>query len=90
MDKAVLFSQRPELRRYAMRHRVYVLDHIAAAAAQVGRAECARYYRREALAAKLGLRWMRAGGLLSGDRSISKAEATARSAVADLPRPSIG
>ena len=29
MDKAVLFAAHPELRRYAMRHRLYVLEHIA-------------------------------------------------------------
>lgn len=59
-DKATLFSTRPELRRYAMRQRGYVLQRVAEAAARAGQAECARYYGREALMAKLGLRWNRA------------------------------
>ena len=38
LDKAVLFATRPELRRYAMRHRVYVLEYIAREATLAGRA----------------------------------------------------
>lgn len=57
LDKAVLFTTRPELRRYAMRHRLYVLEHIAAEALRAGRPDCATYYRREALMAKFALGW---------------------------------
>ena len=57
LDKAVLFTTRPELRRYAMRHRLYVLEHIAVEALRAGRHDCATYYRREALMAKFVLGW---------------------------------
>ena len=57
MDKAILFSTRPELRRYAMRHRLYALEHIAAEARRAERPDCAAYYRREALLAKLAWGW---------------------------------
>jgi len=52
LDKAVLFSEHAELRRHAMRHRAYVLAHIAAEARRAGRPDCANYYRREALTVK--------------------------------------
>jgi hypothetical protein len=65
LDKAVLFATRPELRRYAMRHRVYVLEHIAREAARAGRADCGSYYRREAVMAKLTLILQRAVFLFS-------------------------
>jgi glycosyltransferase involved in cell wall biosynthesis len=58
LDKAVLFATRPELRRYAMRHRLYVLEFIAVEALRMGRTDCAFYYRREALLAKLALGWL--------------------------------
>ncbi len=57
-DKAVLFSQRPELRRYAMRRRAYILRHIATEAARSGRFDCAVYYAREALMTKFSLGWL--------------------------------
>lgn len=52
LDKTVLFSRRSELRRYAMRQRVYTLQHIAREAGRTGRADCATYYAREALMIK--------------------------------------
>jgi hypothetical protein len=57
MDKAALFSTRPEVRRYAMWQRLYALDHLAAEAARAGRTEIAADYRREALLAKLARVW---------------------------------
>lgn len=59
LDKAALFATHPELRRYAMRHRLYVLEFIAVEALRMGRTDCAFYYRREALLAKLALGWLR-------------------------------
>jgi glycosyltransferase involved in cell wall biosynthesis len=59
LDKAILFSTRPEVRHYAMRHRVYVLEYISREAGRAGRPETARYYGREALAAKLAMAWNR-------------------------------
>lgn len=53
LDKAVLFSARPELRRYAMRQRGYILNYIAAEAARLGGLDCAAYYAAEALITKL-------------------------------------
>jgi glycosyltransferase involved in cell wall biosynthesis len=58
-DKAALFSARRDLRRYAMRQRSYVLQHIAAAARRAGHTDSARYYAIEALATKLEIRWRR-------------------------------
>jgi hypothetical protein len=58
LDKAVLFSIRSELRRYAMRQRAYTLKHIATEAARAGRLECAAYYAREALMTKFTLGWL--------------------------------
>jgi hypothetical protein len=57
LDKAILFTTRPELRHYAMRHRLYVLEHLAVGASRAGRSDCAAYYRREALLPKLALGW---------------------------------
>ena len=57
LDKTALFATRPELRRYAMRHRVWVLEHIARDASRTGRLDCARYYGQQANCAKLALRW---------------------------------
>lgn len=57
LDKAILFATRPELRRYAMRHRLYALEHIAVEALRAGQPDSATYYRREALLAKLALGW---------------------------------
>ena len=59
-DKAVLFSTRPELRRYAMRERIYVLKHIATEAAAADRFDCAAYYARQALTARLTFGWLAA------------------------------
>jgi glycosyltransferase involved in cell wall biosynthesis len=57
-DKAALLSERSELRRYAMRQRGYILKHIAGEAARIGRLDCAAYYAREALTAKLTVGWL--------------------------------
>jgi glycosyltransferase involved in cell wall biosynthesis len=57
-DKTVLFAARPELRRYAMRHRAYTLKHIAREAARAGHFDSAAYYAREALMAKFTLGWL--------------------------------
>ena len=57
-DKAVLFSERQEVRNYAMRQRAYVLKHIASEAARVGRLDCAVYYAREALMTKFTFGWL--------------------------------
>lgn len=57
LDKAVLFSTNAALRRYAMQHRVYVLEYIAREAGRAGRPDSARYYRWQGLVAKLVVRW---------------------------------
>lgn len=57
-DRVILFSIRPELRRYAMRHRAYTLKHIATEAAKAGHFDCAAYYAREALMTKFTLGWL--------------------------------
>ena len=67
-DKAVLFSARPELRRYAMRQRTYILKHIATEAARAGRLDCAAYYAREALMAGFTLGWLGATALFAARR----------------------
>jgi glycosyltransferase involved in cell wall biosynthesis len=70
-DKAVLFSTRPELRRYAMRQRGYALKHIAIEAARSGRFDCAVYYAREGLAANPTLGWLATTASLAVRRRIS-------------------
>jgi glycosyltransferase involved in cell wall biosynthesis len=60
-DKTALFATRPELRAYALRQRSYVLDHIAHAAGQSGRHDCARTYAMQSLVAKIALRLRPAG-----------------------------
>jgi len=67
-DKAILFSGRPEMRRYAMRQRAYILKHIATEAARVGRLDCSFYYAREALVAKPTFGWMATTALLAWRR----------------------
>lgn len=67
-DKAALFSVRPEVRRYAMRRRSYVLKHIATEAARMGRFDCAAYYAREALMAGFTLGWVGATALFAARR----------------------
>jgi hypothetical protein len=64
-DKAALLSVRPELQRYAMRHRSYTLKHIAVMAARTGRFDCAAYYAREALMTKFTLGWLAATALFA-------------------------
>jgi glycosyltransferase involved in cell wall biosynthesis len=64
-DKAVLFSLRPALRRHAMRHRSYILQHIAAEATRAGQFDSATYYAREALMTKLTLAWLAATSLFT-------------------------
>lgn len=59
-DKAVLFSTRPELRRYAMRERTYVLKHIATEAGATGCFDGAAYYARQALMARFTFAWLAA------------------------------
>jgi glycosyltransferase involved in cell wall biosynthesis len=67
-DKAVLFSVRPELRRYAMRQRAYTLKHIATEAARIGRLDCAAYYARQALMAGFTFGWLGATALFAARR----------------------
>ena len=74
-DKAVLFATRPELRRYAMRQRAYVLKHIATEAARAGQLECASYYAREALMAQFTLGWLATTALFAVRRRLSGAGA---------------
>lgn len=57
-DKAVLFSQRFEIRRYAMRQRAYTLKHIAKEAAQIRKFDSAAYYSRQAFIARPSLSWL--------------------------------
>ena len=57
-DKAILFSEQPELRRHGMRQRTYTLKHIATEAARIGRLDCAVYYARQALAAGFTFAWL--------------------------------
>jgi glycosyltransferase involved in cell wall biosynthesis len=57
-DKAILFSKRPELRRYGMHQRTYILKHIATEAARIGQLDCAVYYARQALAARFTFAWL--------------------------------
>jgi glycosyltransferase involved in cell wall biosynthesis len=57
-DKAILFSERPELRRYGMHQRTYTLKHIATVAARMGQLDCAVYYARQALAARFTFAWL--------------------------------
>jgi hypothetical protein len=78
LDKAVLFATRPELRRYAMRHRLYVLEHIAVEALRTGRPDCAIYYRREALLAKFALGWLSITRPLARRWQVSGPPATAK------------
>ncbi len=58
LDKAVLFSKRPEVRRYAMRYRAYTLKHIAMEAARSRQLDSAAYYARQGLAARPTLGWL--------------------------------
>jgi glycosyltransferase involved in cell wall biosynthesis len=58
LDKAVLFSARPELRHYAKRQRAYIIKHIATEAARLGRLDGAAYYARGGLAAKFTVGWL--------------------------------
>jgi len=67
-DRAVLFSVRPELRRYAMRQRAYVLKHIAEEAARIGQFDRAAYYAREALAVGFTLGWVSVTALFTARR----------------------
>lgn len=64
-DKTVLFTTRPELRRYAMRQRAYVLNDIATEAARAGRPQSATYYAGQALMAKVILGWLETSAWLS-------------------------
>jgi glycosyltransferase involved in cell wall biosynthesis len=67
-DRVVLFSVRPELRRYAMRQRAYILKHIATEAARLGRFDCAAYYASEALMTGFTLRWFGVSALFAARR----------------------
>ncbi|MGA8760339.1 MAG: glycosyltransferase family 2 protein [Stellaceae bacterium] len=58
LDKAVLFSKRSELRRYAMQRRAYTLKHIAMEAARSHHLDSAAYYARQGLAAGPTLGWL--------------------------------
>jgi glycosyltransferase involved in cell wall biosynthesis len=65
-DKVALRSTLPEMRRYAMRQRIYVLQHIAMEATHAGMCDCANYYACEALMAKLALSRLGIVGLIAG------------------------
>lgn len=71
LDKAALLSVRAELRRYALRERAYVLQHIAAEAVRLGRSDCAGHYAREALVSRLAMRWPPARALAALRRRFS-------------------
>jgi glycosyltransferase involved in cell wall biosynthesis len=86
-DKVVLFSTRPELRRYAMRRRAYALKHIATAAARAGRLDCAAYYAREALMTKFTLRWLGATALFALRRQLFGDVTAERSGIAEFGSP---
>jgi glycosyltransferase involved in cell wall biosynthesis len=58
LDKAALFSVRPELRHYAMRQRGFVLKHIASEAARGDHWDVAACFARAGLAAKFNLGWL--------------------------------
>jgi glycosyltransferase involved in cell wall biosynthesis len=57
LDKAILFSRQPALRRYARRHKTYILKHIAMESAAMGAHRAALFYALEAASAGFTLRW---------------------------------
>ena len=69
-DRAVLFSTRPELRRYAMRQRVYILKHIATEASRLGDFDAALYYAREALTTGFTIGWLGMTMLFAAQRFV--------------------
>jgi glycosyltransferase involved in cell wall biosynthesis len=71
-DKAVLFSERPEVRRYAMRQRAYTLKHIATEAAQNCRLDSAAYYAWQALIARPSLGWLATTTLFAMRRLVER------------------
>jgi glycosyltransferase involved in cell wall biosynthesis len=71
-DKAILFGVRPELQHYAMRHRAYILKHIATEMARAGRFDCAAYYAREALMTQFTLRWFGVTVLLAVKKRLAR------------------
>jgi glycosyltransferase involved in cell wall biosynthesis len=70
LDKAVLFSLRRELRRYAMRERAYTLKHIATEAARLGQSEASAYYARQALMAGFSFGWLGMAAFLTARRLV--------------------
>jgi glycosyltransferase involved in cell wall biosynthesis len=77
-DKAVSFSARPELRRYAMHQRAYILTHIATEAAQARQFGCAVCYAYEALMTKFTLGWLATTARLPTGKNDPPSEARAR------------
>ncbi len=73
LDKTVLFSSRPEIRRHAMRHRAYILKHLAMDAARAGQYDSAAYYAREALMTRFTIRWLGVVVLLAFQRRFGTA-----------------
>ena len=76
LDKAVLFSKRPELRRYAMRCRAFTLKHIAMEAARSHRLDSAAYYARQGLAAAPTLGWLTIAASLAIRRRLAPSTST--------------
>lgn len=58
LNKAVLFSTRPEIGAYARRHHAYVLRRIAEALYAERNFPIARYYAWSALASRFTLKWL--------------------------------
>jgi glycosyltransferase involved in cell wall biosynthesis len=70
-DKAILFGALPALRQYAMRHRAYILKHIATEMARAGRFDCATYYARQALIIQFTLGWLGATMLFAAKKQLA-------------------
>jgi glycosyltransferase involved in cell wall biosynthesis len=58
LDKVLLSAQRPEVRRYAMLHKTYALQHLANELARAGQLPAAAHYARQALAIRLTPKWL--------------------------------
>jgi glycosyltransferase involved in cell wall biosynthesis len=57
-DKGIALSDKPEMVDYCKRGKAYELRHIARAADDLGRSGTALYYAREALGARISLKWL--------------------------------
>lgn len=58
LDRAMLSASRPELRRYARKHKAYTLQHMSHEAASAGKHAAAALYAREALAVQPSVGWL--------------------------------